>query len=43
MLTRTMDSDTFQNVRKAATGVEDTLGHIGAYLSQVKQYVAFFF
>lgn len=30
-----MDFDTFQNIKRIATGVEDTLGHIGAHLSHV--------
>lgn len=35
VLSRGMDFDTFQNIRRAATGVKDTLGHICAHLSQV--------
>lgn len=35
ILNRAMDSDTFNNIRRAATGVEDIMGHIGAHLSQV--------
>lgn len=30
-----MDFDTFNNIRCAATGVEDTMEHIVAHLSQV--------
>lgn len=35
LLNRGMDFDTFQKIRRAATAVEDTLGYIGAHLSQV--------
>lgn len=35
ILNRAMDFDTFNNIQRAATGVEDTMGHIGAHLSQV--------
>lgn len=36
VLHRAMDFDTSQNIRRAATRVDDTLGHIGAHLCQVE-------
>lgn len=42
ILHRGMDFETFQNIRRTATGVDDTLGHIRVHLSQVRCCEALF-